>query len=179
MQEVERMLSQPPIIEKNEKMSGIDDLLNYGSIKNPKKILVKYHRELYPELMGLEINPKGNFIDLRSAETVELKKGDFHVISLGISVQLPDRYWAQVVPRSSTFKNFGILCVNSFGVIDTSYCGDNDIWKMPVYATRDTVIHINDRICQFRIVFDNPIRIEEVDHLDNNDRGGIGSTGIK
>lgn len=121
----------------------------------------------------------GDWIDLRAAETVEMKKGEFKLIPLGIAMQLPVGYEAHVVPRSSTFKNFGILQTNSFGVIDNSYCGDNDQWFFPAYAMRDTVIHKNDRICQFRIVEKQPeVNLICVNSLDNPDRGGHGSTGI-
>lgn len=120
----------------------------------------------------------GNWIDLRSAEEVTLKAGEFRLISLGVSMRLPKGYEANIVPRSSTFKNWGILQTNSYGVVDDSYCGPDDIWMMPVYATRDTVIHLNDRICQFRI---NPV----MDHVkffecewDGKNRGGFGSTGV-
>ena len=94
--------------------------------------------------------------DLRASETVELKAGEFKLIPLGVAMQLPKGYEAHVVPRSSTFKNYGLLQVNSCGIIDGSYCGDDDMWRMPVYATRDTVVNVNDRICQFRIVENQP-----------------------
>ena len=107
-----------------------------------------------------------------------LKKGDFALIPLGVAMELPKGYEAHVVPRSSTFKNFGIIQTNHMGVIDESYCGDNDQWHFPAYALRDPVIHVNDRICQFRIMEHQPkIVFEETEKLDNKDRGGIGSTG--
>lgn len=119
-----------------------------------------------------------DWIDLRAAETVEMKAGEFKLIPLGIAMELPSGYEAHVVPRSSTFKNFGILQTNSTGIIDESYCGDNDQWFFPALAMRDTVIQVNDRICQFRIVEHQP-RIEfiEQETLGNKDRGGHGSTG--
>lgn len=121
---------------------------------------------------------KSNWIDLRSAETVHLKKGEFHLIPLGVGMKLPDSYEAHVVPRSSTFKNFGVIQTNHMGVIDGSYCGDNDMWRMPVLAVRDTQIHVNDRICQFRIMKNQPaINFDEVERLEETDRGGFGSTG--
>lgn len=139
------------------------------------EILVKYHN---PNLQKIEKVEQGDWVDLRAAETVELKKGDFRLISLGISVKLPKGYEAHIAPRSSTFKNWGILQVNSVGVVDESYCGEGDLWMMPVYATRDTVISENDRICQFRIVKKMPeLRITEVEALSGPDRGGFGSTG--
>lgn len=140
------------------------------------KIKIKYFD---PDLIRLEKIEKGNWIDLRAAETVEMKKGEFKLIPLGVAMHLPLGYEAHVVPRSSTFKNFKILQTNSFGVIDESYCGDNDQWFFPALAVEDTVIHKNDRICQFRIMDHQPvIDFEEVETLGMPDRGGHGSTGI-
>ena len=124
------------------------------------------------------IDGKSDWIDLRSAEEVNMKAGEARLISLGIAVQLPKGYEAHVVPRSSTFKNFGLIQTNHMGVIDESYCGDNDQWFMPVLAIRDTEIHVNDRICQFRIMEHQPvISFEECNTLNGTDRGGFGSTG--
>ena len=93
-------------------------------------------------------------------------------------MQLPKGYEGHVVPRSSTFKKWGIIQTNHQAVIDESYCGDQDQWFYPAYALRDTVIHTNDRICQFRIMKKQPvIEFEEVEELGNENRGGIGSTG--
>ena len=143
---------------------------------NTETIKIKYHTDEIEKLRY--IDGKSDFIDLRAAEDVELKAGEFKLISLGVSMELPKGYEAHVVPRSSTFKTWGILQANSIGIIDESYCGDNDIWKMPVYATRDTTIHKNDRICQFRIEKHQPtIKFEEVDTLGNEDRSGFGSSG--
>lgn len=140
-------------------------------------IKIKYHTDKIDKLKY--IDGKSDWIDLRAAEDIELKKGEFKLISLGVSMKLPDGYEAHIVPRSSTFKNFKIIQTNHQAVIDNSYCGDNDIWKYPVYAMEDTVIHTNDRICQFRIVENQPkIAFEEVDHLDDDTRGGFGSTGM-
>lgn len=137
-------------------------------------VFIKYHAPIEK----IVANEKGDWIDLRAAETFKLKKGEFRIISLGISVQLPEGYEAHIVPRSSTFKKWHIIQTNGVGIIDNSYNGDNDIWGMPVLATEDTVIHIDDRICQFRIVKKQPeIIFHEVDHLGNTDRGGFGSTG--
>lgn len=137
-------------------------------------IKVKYHTDILP----LEMNEKGNWVDLRAAQDMKLWGGYYYYIPLGISVELPEGYEAHVAPRSSTFKNWGIIQTNSVGVIDNSYCGDNDIWMMPVYATRFAEIKKNDRICQFRIVEKQPhLEFETVDHLGNEDRGGFGSTG--
>ena len=138
------------------------------------KIKVKYHTDILP----LEMNEKGDWVDLRAARDMKLWGGYYYYIPLGISVELPEGYEAHIAPRSSTFKNWGIIQTNSVGVIDNSYCGDNDIWMMPVYATRFTKIKKNDRICQFRIVEKQPhLEFETVDHLGNEDRGGFGSTG--
>ena len=141
-----------------------------------EKIRIKYFTEEIDKLTY--VDGKSDWIDLRASETVELKTGEFKLIPLGVAMELPKGYEAHVVPRSSTFKNYGILQVNSCGIIDGSYCGDQDMWRMPVYATRDTVIEKNERICQFRI-FENQPRIvfEEVERLDNESRGGFGSTG--
>ena len=131
--------------------------------------------------MGSEmcIRDRSDWIDLRAAENVTLKKGDFKLISLGVAMALPEGYEAHLVPRSSTFKNFGVIQANSVGIIDNSYCGDNDVWCFPAFAVRDTEIHVNDRICQFRIVKNQPaVRFDEVTFLEGNDRGGFGSTGM-
>ena len=141
-------------------------------------IKIKYFDSEMDKLAS--IDGKSDWIDLRSSENVELKKGEFKLIPLGVAMELPAGYEAHVVPRSSTFKNYGILQTNSCGVIDGSYCGDEDMWRMPVYATRDTVIHRGDRICQFRIMKNQPaIVFEEADSLGNQNRGGFGTTGVK
>ena len=137
---------------------------------------VKYFSEDIEKLRY--IDGKSDWIDLRSAADVELEAGEFKLIPLGIAIELPHGYEAHVVPRSSTFKNFGVLQVNSMGVIDETYCGDNDQWFMPVLAVRDTKICVNDRICQFRIMEHQPaLTFEQVAHLEGADRGGFGSTG--
>lgn len=124
------------------------------------------------------IDGKSDWIDMRASEDVTLKAGEFKLIPLGVAMQLPEGYEAHLVPRSSTFKTWGIIQTNSMGIVDCSYCGDNDMWRMPVYATRDTQIHVNDRIAQFRIVKNQPkINFAEVERLGNDDRGGFGSTG--
>ena len=141
-----------------------------------EKIKIKYFTADIDRLAY--IDGKSDWIDLRASETVELKAGEYKLIPLGVAMELPAGYEAHVVPRSSTFKNYGILQTNSCGIIDGSYCGDQDMWRMPVYATRDTVINKNERICQFRIVENQPkIVFEEVASLDQENRGGFGSTG--
>lgn len=139
-------------------------------------IQVKYFHDDMEELCY--VAGKSDWIDLRTAEEVTLKAGEFRLIPLGIAIALPEGYEAHLVPRSSTFKNYGILQTNSMGVIDCSYCGDNDMWRMPVYATRDVTIEKGARICQFRIMENQPqLQFTRVEHLDAPDRGGFGSTG--
>lgn len=139
------------------------------------KIEIKYFDK---EIKKLEKISVGDWIDLCAAESVELKKGEFALISLGVGMKLPEGYEAWIVPRSSTFKNFGVLQTNSFGVIDNSYCGDEDCWMFPALAVRNTVIKKGDRICQFRIAKNQPvIEFEEVEHLAGVNRGGFDSTG--
>lgn len=141
------------------------------------QIKIKYFTDKIDRLKY--IDGKSDWIDLRAAENIELKAGDFKLIPLGIAMELPKGYEAHVVPRSSTFKNFGIIQTNSMGVIDESYCGDNDQWFFPAYALRDTRIQVGDRICQFRIMEHQPkIQFDEVLFLGNEDRGGHGSTGV-
>ena len=141
-----------------------------------KTITIKYFTDKIEKLRY--IGGVSDWIDLRAAEDITLKKGEFRLIPLGVAMKLPEGYEAHVVPRSSTYKNFGVLQVNSMGVIDASYCGDNDQWFFPALAVRDTEIHVNDRICQFRIMENQPaLDFQEVSHLDGEDRGGFGSTG--
>lgn len=120
----------------------------------------------------------GDWIDLRAVERIAMRTGDYRILKLGVSMQLPKGYEALVAPRSSTFKNFGILAVNSIGIIDNSYCGDGDEWGFLAVAMRDTIIEAGDRICQFRIIKNQPdVEFNVVDTLGNPDRGGVGSTG--
>ena len=140
------------------------------------KIRIKYFSQEIEKLRY--VDGKSDWIDLRAAKEVELKKGEFTLIPLGVAMELPAGYEAHVAPRSSTFKNFGIIQTNSMGVIDETYCGDNDQWFFPAYALRDTVIHVNDRICQFRVMEHQPaLTFEETKTLGHEDRGGHGSTG--
>jgi len=142
-----------------------------------KTIKIKYFTNEIEHLTYVD-GEKSDWIDLRAAETVEMKAGEFKMISLGVAMELPEGYEAHMAPRSSTFKNYGIIQTNSVAVIDHSYCGDNDIWKYPAYALRDTKINVNDRICQFRIMKKQPkIEFFTVETLGNADRGGLGSTG--
>ena len=142
------------------------------------EIKIKYFTDVEPiEFVG---GNKSDWLDLRAAERVELKQGEYKLVPLGVGMILPDGYEANIVPRSSTFKNWGVLQTNCFAVIDNSYSGDNDQWFYPVYATRDAVIEKNDRICQFRINKKMPeVELVTVEHLNDTDRGGFGSSGRK
>lgn len=142
-----------------------------------KTIKVKYFNDSIDKLQY--IGDKSDWIDLRAAEDVTMKAGEFKLIPLGIAMQLPEGYEAHIVPRSSTFKNYGVIQTNHMGVIDETYCGDTDQWMFPAYATRDTEIKANDRICQFRIIEHQPTLVfEETDTLSAESRGGFGSTGV-
>ena len=141
-----------------------------------EEIKIKYFSEDIPRLCYVE--GKSDWIDLAAAEEVILKAGEFRLIPLGVAMELPAGYEAHLVPRSSTFKNYGILQTNSMGVVDCSYCGDNDMWRMPVFATRDVTIEKGARIAQFRIMANQPrLNFVPVEHLEGADRGGFGSTG--
>jgi len=139
------------------------------------EIKIKYFTDIEPIRF---IEDKSDWYDLRAAEDVEMKAGDFKLIKLGVAMQLPKGYEAHMAPRSGTFKNFGIIQANHVAVIDESYCGDNDQWLYPAIALRDTVIHKNDRICQFRIIeHQPPVQFIKVERLEGKDRGGFGTTG--
>ena len=141
-----------------------------------ESIKIKY----FTDIEHIEKISQGDWIDLRAAETVSLSKGEFKLISLGVGMILPDGYEAHIVPRSSTFKKFHIIQTNHMGIIDNSYCGEQDEWKFPALAVEDTIINRNDRICQFRIVKKQPeIVFEQVEKLSDTSRGGFGSTGVK
>lgn len=140
------------------------------------ELKIKYLRDIKP----ITFNNNGDWIDLRSGVDIELNAGEYYEIPLGVAFVLPKGYEALVVPRSSTFKKWGLLQINSVGVIDESYSGDNDEWHMPVIAMRKTHIHKNDRICQFRIINHQPeFQLKDCDYFGNEDRGGFGSTGIQ
>lgn len=140
------------------------------------QIKVKYFTSKIDEIKNIE--GKSDWYDLRAAEDVSMKSGEFRLIPLGVAIELPAGYEALMIPRSSTFKNFGIIQTNSIGLIDESYCGDNDQWYFPALAMRDTEIKANERICQFRIINHQPeLDFLSVSHLYGKDRGGIGSTG--
>ena len=121
----------------------------------------------------------GSWIDLYTYEETSLKQGDQKYINLGVAMKLPEGYEAIVAPRSSTFKNWGITQTNSIGVIDSTYCGDNDIWMFPAHATKTITIPAGTRICQFRIQKEQPkITFNKVETLGEKDRGGLGSSGL-
>lgn len=137
-------------------------------------IKIKYLRDI-EKIKEIAV---GDWIDLRAAEDVEMKAGEYKMIPLGVAMELPKGYEALVAPRSSAFRKYGVLLANSIGIIDESYKGDNDEWNFLAYAVRDTVIPKNERICQFRIIEHQPtVMFYEVETLGNPDRGGIGSTG--
>mgnify|MGYP003300004193 CR=1 FL=1 len=141
------------------------------------RIKIKYKHD---DAKRIEKIPQGDWIDLRADETVELKKGEFKLIPLGVAMELPKGYEAHVAPRSSTFKNFKIIQTNATGIIDESFKGNENYWFFPAYAVEDTVINRGDRICQFRIMKKQPtIIFKEVKILENENRGSHGSTGIK
>jgi len=140
-------------------------------------IKVKYH--VPPEMLSrFEIHriEKGDWIDLRCGEDMEIKAGETVNIPLGVSMELERGFEAWVAPRSSTLSNYGLIGI--FSVIDNSYCGDNDIWHLLAYATRNVSLHCGDRIAQFRVARSmGQMEFKTVDHLGNPDRGGLGSTG--
>jgi dUTP pyrophosphatase len=169
---VESVKDQPQKLLSNLTIAAPVSLLS-----NDLTIKIKYFDDSLPKIEKIE---QGDWIDLRSAVDIELKRGEFKLIPLGVAMQLPEGYEAYAVPRSSTYKNFGVIQTNHFGIIDESYCGDGDQWYFPAYALRDTQIKKGDRICQFRIQKKMPsVTFEVVDQLGNKDRGGIGSTGTK
>ena len=141
------------------------------------QIKIKYFSKYIDTLDKIE---KGDWIDLRSSLEIKMKAGEHKLIPLGVGMILPEGYEAHIVPRSSTYKKFGIIQANHMGIIDNSYSGEEDQWMLSAYALRDTVIPFNERICQFRIMEKQPdIEFEEVEHLNNVSRGGFGSTGYK
>lgn len=167
------------LVSKNILEYDTNTVLNY----NGNTILIKYHTDIEK----LHLTPNGDWCDLRVAEDIFIPLGEYRLVSLGVSMKLPEGYEAHIVPRSSTFKNWGIIETNHMGIIDNSYSGDNDIWKFPAYCLEShttvngkngTMLKKNDRICQFRIVEKmSEITFREVEHLNGNNRGGFGSTG--
>lgn len=138
------------------------------------KLKIKY----FTNIEKIHFTDKGDWVDLRCAEDTIMKKGEYRLIPLGIAMELPLAYEAHIVPRSSTYKHFGLIQTNHMGIVDNSYCGNDDQWYFSAIAFRDTTIKKNDRICQFRVVMKQPtFEFEEVKSLENNNRGGFGSTG--
>lgn len=150
------------------------------------KIKIKRHsKDLIME------NPKGDFIDLATPKEVVLKKGEFKIIPLNVAMKLPKGFIAVIVARSSLYKNYSVMLANNVGIIDNTYCGNEDIWGAPLYAFEDTVIPADSRICQFEIrpsqfastwvklkwLFSSGLQLDYVDSLDDTCRGGFGSTG--
>lgn len=139
-----------------------------------RKVTIKYINEEQPRLTALKT---GEWIDLRASESYEYKAGDAFLINLGVAMQLPVGYEAFLLPRSGTFHKYGIFQTNGMGIIDNKFCGDNDIWQMPVYALRDGKVEKHARVCQFRIMesmhLAYPYDFVEVDTLGNKDRGGL------
>ena len=152
----------------------------------------------------ISIMKKGDWIDLYTREDVSLKapqagvqyqkenqkfrdvKFDNCLLNLNVCMSIPKGYEAVIVPRSSTFKNYKIIQTNHFGVIDNSFNGDTDEWKMPILAIEKTIIPAGTRICQFRIqlsqfatfwqklrwlFWNGKIEFVEVDSLNNEQRG--------
>ena len=165
---------------------------------------MKIKIKLIRDWCKIEVSKKGEWIDLRSAKTTMIKAPtvskndktvifDSSLIPLGIAMELPKHFEANIVPRSSTYSNFGVILSNSMGIIDSAYKGDNDEWKMNVIALRNSVIQQGERIAQFRIrpsqfapwwvkikwLFVNKIEFKSVKTLGNKSRGGFGSTGTK
>lgn len=131
-----------------------------------------------PGAPRLEQIDNGDWIDLYTYEDVTLKAGAFCLFNLGVAMSLPQGYEALMAPRSSTFKRWGLLQTNSVGVVDNSYCGPDDIWKWPAIATEDVTIPKGTRLCQFRIIENQPrINFNQVTRLKNKNRSGFGSTG--
>ena len=147
-------------------------------MEHAETIRIKYFSDKLDKLCY--VDGKSDWIDLRCAEETAIRQGEMKLIPLGVAMQLPIGYEAYVVARSSTFRNFGIIQANSFGIVDESYAGDADQWYFPAYAVRDTVVHVNDRICQFRIMKHQPsVTFLETEKLEGESRGGFGTTGIR
>ena len=157
-------------------LRNMEDKLKTAFRPDGMKITVQY---LNDSVKRLSLEKKGDWIDLYAAETVEMKQGEHKLIHLGVAMKLPEGYEAHIVPRSSTFKKWGIIQANHVGIIDNSYSGPEDWWKMSVIAMRDTVINKDDKICQFRIMERQPKIAFVEGKMTGPSRGGFGSTGSK
>ena len=154
-----------------------DKYVNMVQLTNTNNAVVSIR--YLPGAPHLELNEKGDWVDLYTYEDFSLGPDEFYLVNLGVAMKLPDGFEAHVAPRSSTFKRWGILQANSVGIIDNSYCGDTDIWMMPIYTTRAISVPKGTRLCQFRLVRKQPnIVFHEVDTLNSKSRGGFGSTGV-
>ena len=139
------------------------------------ELQIKY----FTDEVQLKMLSIGDWIDVKSAIDIQYKEGDFILLPLGFALKLPDGYEALLVPRSSTFRKYGVIQTNGMGVIDNSYSGDTDQWMVPFLAMRDGHIEKGDRVAQFRVLKNqDPISFERVSHLGTS-RGGFGSTGVK
>lgn len=151
-------------------------MIEVYDIAETEQIKVKYLRDIKP----ITVEKYGDWIDLRAGKRFDLKPNTFYLIPLGVAIELPKGYEAIIAPRSSSFKKWGFIQTNSIGIIDETYCGDNDEWMLPIYATRECTIYRSDRICQFRIFkHQPPVVLIDCDEFGNNDRGGFGSTGVE
>ena len=139
-------------------------------------IKIQYLNETVKRLAPID---KGDWVDLYAAERVELKQGEHKLVNLGVAMKLPEGYEAHIVPRSSTYKKWKVIQANHVGIVDNSYSGPNDWWKMSVIAMEDSIIEPGDKICQFRIMERQPSIVFEEGQMDGPDRGGFGSTGAK
>lgn len=150
--------------------------MNMEKCSDMKKIKIKFTDEkVYEEFNNISV---GDWIDLKTIDIVTIKEGQFRMIDLGVAMELPEGYEAWIVPRSSTFMKYGVLQANSIAIIDNSFKGNEDVLRFLVWATRDVTIPKGTRICQFRIMKNQPeIDFIKVDKLENENRGGIGSTG--
>lgn len=157
-------------------LAYLEDKLSKTFVDSGLEVKVQY---LNDRVRRLSVNAKGDWVDMYAAETVELKQGEHKLIHLGVAMKLPEGYEAHLVPRSSTFKKWGIIQANHVGIIDNSYSGPEDWWKMSVIAMRDTVINKDDKICQFRIVKRQPKLTFVEGKMEGESRGGFGSTGSK
>ena len=133
----------------------------------------------------------GDLIDLKAGEDITIDGGKWALVPLGVRIQLPKGFKANVYPRSSTFTKHGIFMYNSVGQIDCTYCGPDDEWKFPAYAIETTHIEKGKRICQFEIVpsmkatifqklkwlFSSGVELIKVDKLNNKNRDGFGHSG--